>query len=140
MKIKTLLLCLLFTSLHAKEPKTYGSLYVAEVVKVIDGDTIKVNIAHIHPLIGDGISVRLAGIDTPEIHSLDPSLRARAEKAKAFTEAALQRGTHILLKDMRRGKYFRIVADVLIDGENLADKLLSEGLALPYTGGTKANW
>ena len=39
---------------------------------------------------------------------------------------------------MKRGKYFRIVADVYADGVSLTDKLIKSGYAVPYDGGTKA--
>ncbi len=40
-----------------------------------------------------------------------------------------------------RDKYFRIDARVLADGQDLADLLISQGLAVPYDGGTKtADW
>ena len=141
MKIRFLLICLLLTiSLHAKKAKTYGALYVSEVVKVIDGDTIKVTIEHIHPLIGECISIRIAGIDTPEISSTDPNIKALAFKAKAFTENAVKNGNQILLSNLRRDKYFRILADITIDGESLSEKLLEEGLARPYHGKKKPSW
>jgi len=41
---------------------------------------------------------------------------------------------------MKRGKYFRILADVEADNINLADLLLKKGLAVPYNGGTKIDW
>jgi endonuclease YncB( thermonuclease family) len=41
---------------------------------------------------------------------------------------------------MQRGKYFRIVADVFVDGSNLGQELIERGLAKPYDGGTKPKW
>ncbi len=41
------------------------------------------------------------------------------------------------LKNMERSKYFRIVADVYADGENLAEALLDAGMAVRYDGGKK---
>jgi endonuclease YncB( thermonuclease family) len=35
---------------------------------------------------------------------------------------------------MERGKYFRIAADVIVDGENLADILIEAGIAVRYDG------
>jgi endonuclease YncB( thermonuclease family) len=52
----------------------------------------------------------------------------------------LREGKKIILKNMRRGKYFRIVADVIIDDVNLGDELLSQGLAQRYDGGKKPKW
>ncbi len=141
MKIKALIVCLLLaTSLHANGPKTYGELNVTEVIKVIDGDTIKVNIDHVHPLIGERISVRLAGIDTPEMSSTNKNVRALALKAKTFTESLVDNAHSIRLTNLRRDKYFRILAEVILDGESLSDKLLKSGLALPYKGGKKSDW
>ncbi len=128
---------LIAASLGAKE---YGALRVKEVVRVIDGDTIKVDIHGIHPLIGDGISVRLAGIDTAELSSTDPRIKKLALEAKAFVEKALANSDNVLLLNIKRGKYFRILAEVYVDGERLADKLLEAGLAVPYKGGKKPDW
>jgi len=41
------------------------------------------------------------------------------------------------LRNLQRGKYFRIVADVYADGINVGDQLINEGLAVPYDGGRK---
>ena len=38
---------------------------------------------------------------------------------------------------MERGKYFRIVARVIADGEDISDLLIERQLADPYDGGTK---
>ena len=40
----------------------------------------------------------------------------------------------ITLKNMQRGKYFRIAADVIVDGESLADILIEAGMAIKYDG------
>jgi len=44
------------------------------------------------------------------------------------------------LRNIDRGKYFRIVADVYIDGKSLAQMLLTKGLAKVYDGGKKSEW
>ena len=41
------------------------------------------------------------------------------------------------LREVERGKYFRLVAEVIADGENLSDVLLARGLAWPYDGGKR---
>ena len=40
-------------------------------------------------------------------------------------------------KNMKRGKYFRIAADVIVDGENLADILIEASVAIQYRGARK---
>lgn len=49
----------------------------------------------------------------------------------------LKDAERIVLKNMGRGNYFRIAADVIVDGENLADALIKAGLAVRYNGGNK---
>ena len=41
---------------------------------------------------------------------------------------------------MQRGKYFRILADVEVDGVDLGTLLVKEGLAKVYDGGKKSDW
>ncbi|MBT3923911.1 MAG: hypothetical protein HOF21_15195 [Nitrospina sp.] len=51
----------------------------------------------------------------------------------------LKDAERITLKNMERGKYFRIAADVFVDGENLADMLIEAGVAVRYGGGKKVH-
>ena len=46
------------------------------------------------------------------------------------------------LENIERGKYFRIIADIKIDGKSLTRYLLKNGLAYSYDGGKKkkTNW
>jgi|Deesub1362A_J573_1020465.scaffolds.fasta_scaffold00004_217 endonuclease YncB( thermonuclease family) len=120
--------------------KTYGNATVLEVVSVYDGDTFKANIQGFPAIIGEKISIRIYGIDAPELKNKDSRIRELAQKAKQFTAERLRKGTVITLKNIRRGKYFRIVAEVYIDGVNLGEELIKAGLALPYYGGKKPVW
>jgi len=51
----------------------------------------------------------------------------------------LKDAEQINLKNMERGKYFRIAADVYVDGESLADMLIEAGMAVKYDGGKKTH-
>ena len=51
----------------------------------------------------------------------------------------LKDAEQITLKNMERGKYFRIAADVYVDGENLGDLLIEAGMAIRYNGGKKTH-
>ena len=62
---------------------------------------------------------------------------ALARQAKQFVVAALRSAKVIELRNLRRGKYFRIVADVYVDGQSLAPMLIAKGLGVPYHGGRK---
>jgi len=53
----------------------------------------------------------------------------------------LKDAEQIVLRNMERGKYFRIAADVIVDGESLGDMLIEAGMAVRYDGGKKnKNW
>ena len=112
-----------------------------QIVEVYDGDTFKIDLPSQHPLFGDDISVRVAGIDTPELKGSSDEVKALAYKAKNRTQELLSDAKTIELKNPQRGKYFRVVADVWVDGESLGEKLKSDGLAKDYDGeGARPEW
>ena len=45
----------------------------------------------------------------------------------------------IALKNMQIGNYFRIAADVIVDGESLADMFIEVDMAIRYDGGKKTH-
>jgi micrococcal nuclease len=92
-------------------------------------------------LIGKRISIRVNGVDTPEMRGKCDKEKALAREAKQHAVAMLRAGKVIALENMQRGKYFRIVADVYVDGESLSESLIRSGLGVTYHGKTKAkNW
>ncbi|MBC25081.1 MAG: hypothetical protein CML92_01880, partial [Rhodobiaceae bacterium] len=97
-------------------------------VRNYDGDTITVNIDRVHPIIGDEISIRVIGIDTAEIRTSDQCEKDMAYKAKDFVEKEIMGARRINLNKISRDKYFRIAADVIIDGVSLSKKLIDEAL------------
>tara|TARA_Y100000385_G_scaffold236040_1_gene250068 strand:- start:401 stop:886 length:486 start_codon:yes stop_codon:yes gene_type:complete len=122
--------------------------YRARLVKVVDGDTVDVDID-----LGFGIwmkdeRVRIMGIDTPES-------RTRDKVEKLFGKAASARVKELLEEDIilktqiarngedMKGKYGRILGDFVVerfeDGkqEMLTDILVAEGHAVAYFGGSK---
>ena len=116
----------------------FGTLKVAQVTSIYDGDTFRANIAGVHPIIGERISIRVAGVDTPEMRGQCAQEKALARKAKQATVGFLRDSKNIELRDITRGKYFRIVANVYGDGRSLTQYLISNGFAVPYDGGKKA--
>lgn len=135
-----LILVILVTSFcHAESlaNKNYGIALVSEITSIYDGDTFRVNIKDYPDLLGYRIGIRVNGIDTPEMRGKCQQEKDLARKAKQITVAALRAGKKIELRNMKRGKYFRIVADVYIDNESLASKLINSQLAVSYDGGTK---
>ncbi len=143
MKIK-LLIFLIFIPLlcsNARAKDGYGNLDNVKYVKNYDGDTITFNISYLHPIIGENISVRVNGIDTPEIKGRCEKEKIDARIVKTFVNSELKNAKTIDLVNINREKYFRILADVIYDGKNLKQELIKNGLAIEYNGGTKLkNW
>ncbi len=94
-----------------------------------------------HPLFGDDLSIRLFGVDTPEMRGTTDEVKALAMQAQQVTEKALKGASKIELRNPQRGKCFRIISEVWIDGESLADMLKEKGLAKDYDGeGARPEW
>ena len=125
-----------FLWLQAPDPTCeYGeAISCVQVVRVHDGDTFAVNIPNTHPLFGESISVRVRGIDAPEMHGHGPCEKQRAVEAQLFVAQILVNSRNIRLLHLGRDKYFRILADVEVDGLSLSAELLKKGLAYPYDG------
>ena len=51
-----------------------------QVVSVYDGDTFKIDLPNMHPLFGDDLSIRLFGVDTPEMRGTSDEVKALASK------------------------------------------------------------
>lgn len=117
-------------------PNTFNCV---EYLHNYDGDTLTVNIPSVHPLIGKQITVRLHGVDAPEMASSRACEKREAVRAQVFLQKWLSGARRINLRNVQRDKYFRVLADVEIDGALMSERLLDAGLAVPYDGGTKGN-
>ena len=130
-------------SLNATSRTSFNKV---EYVKNYDGDTITVNLPGVHDFFGQGIAVRVLGVDTPEIQGNCPSERALAIKARDYVHKRLSRARRIDLVDISKGKYFRIVSRVMVYGRGRSSRSLSTGLlrmgyAKLYSGKEKKpNW
>ena len=105
----------------------------AEVLRVVDGDTVKVR-ATIWVDQTVEVSVRLRGIDAPEIYRPKcDAEKALARTAKASVAAVAPVGSQVTISDISRDKFGgRGVATVMTsDGETLSERLLAQGQAIP---------
>lgn len=137
MLIKKVLLLLLFITFTAHSQDTVS---VSRVISVYDGDTFRVDIDELSDIVGKNIAIRILGIDTPEIRGQCEKEKQLAIKARDFTRYYLNNASSIQLSNLKRDKYFRLLADVYIDGESLAAALLVNNLAVRYSGNKKSNW
>ena len=118
--------------------------YRAKVVRVIDGDTVDVDID-----LGFGIwqkneRVRIMGIGTPESRTRDKIEKKFGLAAKAKLKSLL--GPNPVLQttiskkgeDMK-GKFGRVLGDFIVDGKQVTEIMCKTGHAVPYFGGAKAD-
>ena len=114
---------------------------VKKVVKVVDGDTIDVDID-----LGFSISffsrVRLAGIDTPESRTINLKEKALGLEVKEKLKKELAAAKDVVIKTEKPDsseKYGRILGWVFLDGSDVSlnQRLINEGYAWTYGGGTK---
>jgi micrococcal nuclease len=115
--------------------------YVKKVTKVVDGDTIDVDID-----LGFDISfssrVRLAGIDTPESRTTDKMEKALGLEAKAYLKHEIEAAKSVVIKTEKMDsseKYGRILGWVFLDGSSISlnEKMIADGYAWGYLGDTK---
>ena len=112
--------------------------------RVVDGDTVDVDID-----LGFGIwqmneRVRIMGIDTPESRTRDKIEKKFGLAAKAKLKSLL--GPNPVLQttiskkgeDMK-GKFGRVLGDFLVDGKQVTEIMCKSGHAVPYFGGAKAD-
>ncbi len=112
----------------------------AQVVRVIDGDTLDVR-ARIWLGHEVSIRVRLAGIDAPELRGRCDGEKRLAERAKAHLRALVGAGS-VTLSEVHYGKFAgRVMARVSnAAGEDLSQALVAAGLARDYAGGRRQSW
>ncbi len=135
--------CLLLSAIFFSaftSAKDYGNVVVESIVAVYDGDTFRVNIANWPAIIGTNTSIRVKGVDTPEIRTHCQKEKTLAYQAKEFTQNTLLNANRIELRHIERGKYFRILAEVYVDGENLAELLINQDLGVSYEGKKRQDW
>ncbi len=125
----------------AGKDKVYAeTATIARIISVYDGDTFRCDLADYSALVGENIGIRVNGIDTPEMRDKRPEVKALAIEARDYVRRLFAEAQTIELRNLKRGKYFRIVADVYVDGTSLAEQLIEMGYAHPYDGGTKQKW
>ena len=110
-----------------------------KVVKVYDGDTITVASKILKGKDLYRFSVRLNGIDSPEIKG-----KSDAEKTSAILSrdklSDLIFNKVVRLEDVKTEKYGRILAEVYLDDLHINKWMVDNKLAIPYDGGTKKNF
>ena len=115
--------------------------YVKKITKVVDGDTIDVEID-----LGFDISfssrVRLAGIDTPESRTKDKAEKELGLQSKEYLSKHLKDAKSVVIKTEKINsteKFGRVLGWVYINGDtvSLNDMMINDAYAWGYMGDTK---
>ena len=120
--------------------------YKCKILRVVDGDTVDVDID-----LGFGVwlrneRVRMMGIDTPESRTRNLEEKKFGLAAKKFVKDRMPVGSSQVLKteidksgEDKKGKFGRILGDFLIEGKKLTEIMTTEGHAVAYFGQNKSD-
>lgn len=113
--------------------------YRCKILRVVDGDTVDVDID-----LGFGVwihkeRVRIMGIDTPESRTRDLEEKAFGIAAKEHVKYMMPIGSAQIIKTEKdkTGKFGRILGDFLIEGKRMSEIMIENNHAVPYHGQSK---
>ena len=117
--------------------------YRVKVIKIVDGDTVDVDIELGFGVVLANERVRIMCIDTPESRTSDEAekvfgLLAKHRLEELLGEVAILRTQIAKNGEDMKGKFGRILGDfVALDGRMITDIMIEEGHCVPYFGGSK---
>jgi len=111
--------------------------YNCKIVRVIDGDSIIIDIdlGFSHWIHGE--SIRLYGVDAPESRTRDLEEKKYGKASKKFVKDFLN-SDNILLKTREKGKYGRYLGDFCVNDKWLCNEMIAAYHAVPYYGQNKS--
>ena len=116
--------------------------YNVKVLKVVDGDTVDVDIDLGFGIVLTDERVRIMGIDTPESRTSDKvekvfGLASKARLKELLDEEAILITTEDEKGEDMKGKFGRILGDFRVGGRTVTEILIEEGHAVAYHGQSK---
>ena len=116
--------------------------YKAIITKVVDGDTVDVDIDLGFEVWLRNQRIRLYGIDTPESRTSDKVEKVFGNLAKDKILSFCPVGAKIVLQtkaDDSRGKYGRILGELIVDDVNVNQYMIDNNYAVEYFGKSKGD-
>ena len=112
--------------------------YRVEVTRVVDGDTVDVDIDLGFGMCYKKQRVRLMGIDTPESRTRDLQEKFYGKQSKKFLVELLENQVVELLSH-DKGKFGRIIGELFIEGNDMSvnQQMIQSHHAVPYFGQSK---
>ena len=121
--------------------------YKCKVLKVVDGDTVDVDIELGFGIVLTDERVRVMGIDTPESRTSDKVEDLFGEAAKKRVKELMENDVILITQEDKhgedmKGKFGRILGDFYVERyegkrELLTEVMIDEGHCVPYFGGSK---
>ena len=121
--------------------------YKCKVIKVVDGDTVDVDIELGFGIVLTDERVRVMGIDTPESRTSDKVEDLFGEAAKKRVKELMENDVILITQEDKhgedmKGKFGRILGDFYVERyegkrELLTEVMIDEGHCVPYFGGSK---
>jgi len=116
--------------------------YDVKILKVVDGDTVDVDIDLGFGIVLTDERVRIMGIDTPESRTSDKVEKVFGLASKARLKELLDDDAVLITFDDKKGedmkgKFGRVLGDFRVGGRKVTEILIEEGHAVPYHGQSK---
>jgi micrococcal nuclease len=116
--------------------------YKCKIIKVLDGDTVDIDLDLGFKIILANQRVRMAGVDTPESRTSIAEEKVRGQLSKKKLAEKLPVGSWQIIEtqkpDSNDDKFGRILGVfILEDGTRVNDWLIQNNYAVPYTGENK---
>ena len=116
--------------------------YDVKVLKIVDGDTVDVDINLGFGIVLTDERVRIMGIDTPESRTADKVEKVFGLAAKNRLKELLGEDAILITHEDKngedmKGKFGRVLGDFRVGGKTVTEILIEEGHAVAYHGQSK---
>ena len=116
--------------------------YEVKVLKIVDGDTVDVDIDLGFGIVLTDERVRIMGIDTPESRTRNKVEKVFGLAAKTRLKELLDKRAILITFDDRngedmKGKFGRVLGDFKCGDKTVTEIMIEEGHAVPYHGQAK---
>ncbi len=142
-KILLLSLIMLSTVSFATTVDRKGVTYDFQIIKILDGDTVKFEAPFLPQPLKKELSLRVYGVDTPEkgARAKCPKEDERGKAATKYTATVVNQAQKRQIVIMEWDKFGgRVLGDVILDGKSLRQLLITNGFAREYYGEAKQSW
>tara|TARA_B100000029_G_C17339471_1_gene874741 strand:- start:366 stop:782 length:417 start_codon:yes stop_codon:yes gene_type:complete len=113
--------------------------YKVKIRRIVDGDTVDVDIDLGFDMILSKQRIRLYGIDTPESRTRDKEEKFYGKLSAKFLKEQCKNSSEIFLKTYldKKGKFGRILGELIVDGVNINKMMIEKYMAVEYYGQSK---